>query len=98
MYRSCPVSEMDCSAFEACKHLDCEYLTDDLVAGFHGCPSGYGSLQQIGRDIYDWRRATDSDLPPRDSYGGWLRMLYQMTLRCPSGRFRAQARTDGRVP
>lgn len=67
--------------------LECEYLTDELVACFYGPVSAYNKFQEIGRDIYDWLRATDLSLPAKDSYGGWLKMLYAMTLRCPATGF-----------
>jgi len=67
--------------------LDCEYVTDELVACFHGPTSAYETFQEIGRDIYDWLRSTDPGLPATDSYGGWLKVLYEMTRCCPAAGF-----------
>ncbi|MCY2988016.1 MAG: hypothetical protein NTY19_09160 [Planctomycetota bacterium] len=62
-------------------------MTDEPVACFEGPVAAYETFQEIGRDIYGWLRATDPDLDAKGSYGGWLKVLYQMTLRCPAAGF-----------
>jgi len=63
--------------------VECEFLPNDLVARFYGDLSGYGEFQQLGHELYSWLCATDPELQAKDSYYGWLQVLYDITRCCP---------------
>lgn len=67
--------------------VECEFVTDTLVARFHGDLDGYDEFQRLGHEMYGWLRSTDPQLPEAGSYLGWVGLLNDMTQRCPAVGF-----------
>jgi hypothetical protein len=96
-----PVKTMSNRAIEAFTrrrygHLpdvEYEFVTDNLLARFHGDLHGYDEFQRLGHDIFRWLRSTDPQLPAKGSYLQWLHVLHVMTQQCPAVGFEVDAQT-----
>ena len=62
-----------------------DHFPDDrFLALFQGNPKSYTKFQELADKSYRLLCETDPTLDPRDSYHGWLGVIYEIAHNCPT--------------